>query len=481
MKYRYLFIQGAALLLLAGIAQAEDRKRNEVGGVYSLWPLFDYRTSPATGYSNLSLLGPLFKREQNGNRTTTAFRPLFFSTASADSIDTSFLYPLASTSWSEGSADAQVLQLFQYHLSHGGTPEEKQESMLFPLYISGVSETKGAYTSVFPFHGTIYNRFWRDEYHYTLFPLYSRTVKQGTTTTNWLYPLFSTIKGEQEQGFQFWPLYGHAAKEGVYDKTFALWPIYFHERLNLNTDNPEDSTLLFPLYASSRSPQRSSTHVLWPFFGVVRDGTGNVTERDMLWPFWVTATGKDFSVKRFIPFYAETRIKDRSSHWYLWPLVRTSTIDSPQFRQDRFSLCYFLYNNTEERWPQLDKHRSVTTLWPLFASQRTEEGIHSLTIPALVEPVIWTDGIENSWAPLWRVINVRWDDRGNHALSVLWNLYWHEKREEEFAWGLSPLVSYQSAPDSFEIKLLQGLFGYRQGIGASSVSLLWITFGGNAK
>ena len=32
--------------------------------------------------------------------------------------------------------------------------------------------------SVFPLYGDLYERFWRDEYHYVLFPLYGRTVKR---------------------------------------------------------------------------------------------------------------------------------------------------------------------------------------------------------------------------------------------------------------------------------------------------------------
>ena len=43
--------------------------------------------------------------------------------------------------------------------------------MLFPFYITGRSEKYGPYTSVFPLYGDLYERFWRDEYHYVLFPV----------------------------------------------------------------------------------------------------------------------------------------------------------------------------------------------------------------------------------------------------------------------------------------------------------------------
>ena len=76
--------------------------------------------------------------------------------------------------------------------------------MFFPFYISGTSKKYGPYTSVFPIYGDIYERFWRDEYHFVLFPLYGRTVKKGTTSRNYLYPFFNTIEGEKESGFHFW-------------------------------------------------------------------------------------------------------------------------------------------------------------------------------------------------------------------------------------------------------------------------------------
>ena len=139
--------------------------------------------------------------------------------------------------------------------------------MLFPFYVSGRSEKYGPYTSLFPLYGDMYERFWRDEYHYVLFPLYGRTVKQGTTTRNYLYPIFAATEGEKESGFQVWPLYGQSAKEGVYSKRFVLWPFYMREQSGLDTDNPTRKLYLLPLYAATDSPKSTSRYYLWPFFG----------------------------------------------------------------------------------------------------------------------------------------------------------------------------------------------------------------------
>src|SRR6266702_2978037 len=222
-----------AVLTVPQLYADDGTARNEEGTIFTLWPLIDYRESPHEGFSNLSLLGPLFKLQHQKDVRDLAVRPLFYDTSDQkNSWDvTEYLYPLASSENSREVSTVQVLQLYQKNTYRKNEEENKEKgTMLFPFYISGKSEKYGPYTSVFPFYGDIYERFWRDEYHYVMFPLYGRTVKKGTTTRNYLYPFFSTIKGEQESGFQFWPLYGQSAKEGVYARRFALWPFYMKER-----------------------------------------------------------------------------------------------------------------------------------------------------------------------------------------------------------------------------------------------------------
>lgn len=466
-----------AIFMILASTVVPDRVTAEEGASINLWPLFDYRSSPATGYSNLSILGPIFKREHSGSTTKTAIRPFFFNSTTPESDDSDILYPVASTSTSGADSDTQILKIYQKRVSRAGTAEEKRDTMLFPFYISGQSKKYGPYNSFFPIQGDIYERFWRDEYHYTLFPLYGRTVKNGATTTNWLYPIFSTIKGDNESGFQFWPLYGQAAKEGDYARRFLLWPIFTSESLGLSSDNPTENRYLLPFYASSESPQRSATHIPWPFCGVVRDGRGNIIERDIFWPFWMTAQGKNSSTRRYLPFFAESHVKDRSSRWLMWPLYRHESIDSVKFRQEKTSLLYFLFSHSDESWPESGKDRAHSAFWPLYAWKRDEGGLRTLTMPALAEAVIWNDGLERNWAPLWRLFIARWDGQGGNAVSLLWNLYWHELRGEELAWELSPLVSYRSTGEGKVFRLLKGLLGYSSGQKASSLTLFWMRFG----
>lgn len=450
--------------------------QGEKATIFTLWPLLDYRSSPETGYSNLSLLGPLFKREHDRTTTRTGLRPLFFTTATSASTDTELLYPIASASSSPEERDFQILRLFRVHTDRPGSPEERRSSMLFPFWISGESERRGPYTSLFPIHGSIYDRFWRDEYQYTLFPLYGRTVKGGTTRSHFLYPFFGTVSGPGETGFRFWPLYGEEAKEEAYERRFVLWPFFSRERLALNTDNPVHNLNLLPFYAASESPHRTSVHAPWPFCGTVRKD-GILVERDIFWPFWMTVNDGETSIERYLPFYASTRVKDTSSRWLMWPIYRSETIDSASFRLEKISLFYFLFNRTDEAWPSTGRERSRSTFWPLYAYQREPEGTATLSLPAPVEPVVWNESIDRNWAPLWRIFITRWDNHGNSATSLLWNLYWHERRGSESAGELFPLYSWKSGKDGREWRILKGLAGFSMVKDRDYLTLFWMRFG----
>ncbi len=469
-----------ALVMVPPVSADERPAHDEEGTIFTLWPLIDYRESPREGYSNLSLLGPLFKLQRQKNDRDLAVRPLFYKTSNlkTDWASTEYLYPLASSETSPQVSTMQVMQLYQKN-TYRKDEEDKQEkgTMLFPFYVSGRSEKYGPYTSVFPLYGDMYERFWRDEYHYVLFPLYGRTVKQGTTTRNYLYPIFSTTEGEKESGFQAWPLYGQSAKEGVYRKRFVLWPFYMKEQSGLNTDNPTSKLYLLPLYAATDSPKSASRYYLWPFFGYKTETEGNQEERDYFWPFVRTIRGDKRTMDSFLPFYSSDKKKESLKRWYMWPLLKHEELDSDVFRQERDRLLYFLYSDSRESWPKDGTERRRTAFWPLFVYNRDTHGIKSLSLPAPVESVLDREGIERSWAPFWRIYQQRWNEQGDSAVSFLWNLYWHERRGEDLAYEFFPLFAYRSEMKRADFKLLKGLVRYRNDAGKKTFSLLWLPFG----
>jgi hypothetical protein len=470
----FLIVLSVASPLCAQEQQAEE----EEGSIITFWPLFDYRESPRQGFSNLSILGPLFKFQRNGDADVTAVRPFFYRTGddSDDTARTDYLYPLASSeTWADGKF-LQVLHLFQKRTPLPGM-EERQGTMLFPFYISGTSEKYGHYVSVFPLYGDIYERFWKDEYHYVLFPLYGRTVKNGTETRNYLYPFFSLIKGEKESGFQFWPLYGQAEKEGVYRKRFALWPIYLQEELGLDTDTPTRKFYLFPLYTSSVSRKRTEKHYLWPFFGYVSDSDKKLEERDYFWPFVVTIRGEARNLDRYLPFYSEDLRKNSLKRWYLWPLYSHEELTSDIYQLERNRVLFFLYSDATETWTVDGKSRSKVSCWPLFTYRSDERGVKTVSFPAPVEPILDKEGIEKSWAPLWRLYIQKWNDAGDSAVSFLWNLYWHESRSDGLAYELFPFISYRSEKELTDLALLKGLIRYLRHNETNELRFLWLPFG----
>lgn len=464
-------------LLTVSPLRAEEQRPE--GTIFTLWPLIDYRSSPGDQFSNLSLLGPLIKIQRQGDERTTALRPLFYREADrrADSATTDYLYPIASTDSSPATMTLQILKLYQadiYRRDEG--PKAEKSTMLFPFYMSGTLKKYGAYTSVFPIYGDIYERFWRDEYHYVLFPLYGRTVNKGTTTRNYLYPFFSLISGENERGFQFWPLYGEAEKKGVYRRRFALWPIFMQEERGLDTDNPTQRLMVLPFYAATDSPQLTNRYYLWPFFGYASDRRKKVDETYYFWPFFMTARGEK-TVNRFLPFYDEELGKETRKYWYLWPLYRHDELSAANFSQNSDRVLYFLFSDNRERWPVDGSERRRMALWPLFTFSRDEHGVKNFGFPAPLEPIVSRPGIEQSWSPLWRVYAQRWNDAGDSAVSFLWNLYWHERRGDGLAYEFFPLLAYRSERNETDIRVLKGLVRYRTSNGKATLSFFWLPFG----
>jgi hypothetical protein len=468
------------IMILPGWAHGEMNICAGEGTIVTFWPLADYRESPQEKYGNLSLLGPLFKLQWQKDDRDIAVRPLFYTTSNKKdkATVTEYLYPLASSETSPEVSTFQVIQLYQNNI-YRKDEEGKQEkgTMIFPFYISGTSKKYGPYTSVFPFYGDIYERFWRDEYHYVLFPIYGRTVKKGTTTSNYLYPFFSTTEGDRESGFQFWPLYGQSAKEGVYSKRFVAWPLYLREKSGLDTDNPASKLYLLPLYAATDSPVSTSRYYFWPFFGYKSDREGMQEERDIFWPFIRTIRGENRTLDSYLPFYSRDVSKETRKRWVFWPAYMNEEIDSAIFRQHRERVFYFLYSDNRESWPKDGAERRRTAFWPFFVYNLDTRGVKSLALPAPVESFLDREGIEKSWAPFWRLYQQKWNDKGDSAVSFLWNLYWHEQRDHDLAVEFYPVLEYLSAKETTDVKLLKGLFHYRHDAGVTSVTFFWLPFG----
>jgi hypothetical protein len=474
------FIMVFLLLFFAAAPLFAETEKEPEGKIFTLWPFVDYRESPGEGFSNLSILGPLIKFQRRGDDREIAVRPFWYDRSNPrdGTDDSEYLYPIAASATSPEAKKIQVLELYQKNIYRRDEDERKEEgTMLFPFYIEGSSPKYGPYTSVFPFYGDLYERFWRDEYHYVMFPLYGRTIKNGTTTRNFLYPFFSLIRGEKESGFQLWPLYGESEKEGVYSKRFVLWPFFLQETSGLNTDNPTRRFYLLPLYAAIDSPKSKARYYMWPFFGQKSDAQGKQEERDYFWPFWRTIRGEKRTLDSYLPFYSLDVRAETRKRWIMWPLYRHEEMTSEIFCREKNSFLFFLYTDDRQSWPKAEGEKKRTALWPLFVYNKNPKGIKSVGVPALLEPIMDKEGIERNWAPLWRIYQQKWNDRGDSAVSFLWNLYWHERRGPDLAFELFPFIAYRSEKNSIDLRIIKGLVRFRDEVGTKALSFFWMPFG----
>jgi len=212
------------LLLPTGASVAAD----EGGGVFTLWPLIDYRTSPEVDYRALHLFGPLFKYERKGPETEFALRPLLYR-ANADPGEsfTEILYPLAKKSVGSEQSSWQVLQLLNYRSDPAGAEADRRFT-LFPLLFSRrTPEAANSYFALFPLGGKILDRFGRDEIRFTLFPLYAQTREDERVTDHLPWPILSRVSGDNHSGWGIWPIGGRSQRpRGLSQSLFSVADLF---------------------------------------------------------------------------------------------------------------------------------------------------------------------------------------------------------------------------------------------------------------
>ncbi len=161
----------------------------------------------------------------------------------------------------------------------------------------------------------------------------------------------------------------------------------------------------------------------------------------------------------------------------MWPLYKHEELYSPAFREERDRVLFFLYTDRRQSWPKAPGERRRTGLWPLYFYTLNERGVKSLSFPAPLEPIIDREGVEKNWAPLWRLYQQKWNGRGDSAVSVLWNLYWHERRDSDFACEFYPLLAYRSEREDSYISIGKGLVRFQNEEGRKGLTFFWLPVG----
>jgi len=464
------------LILFSCLLPISEAVASEQGGFLTFWPLVDYRSSPEVDYRSLHIFGPLVKYESKGAESEFALRPLLYRAADQQGVSLSeFLYPVASLKKAPDRSSFQLLQLVNYDF---GMTEKGSESefMAFPLVFYGQTRDHGDYFAVFPLGGKILGRLWRDEIRFTLFPLYSQTRKGTTTTTNLLWPFLSRVQGDGETGMAFWPLFGHSQKTGTYRRQYCLWPVFFRHDLDLDTETPTRLRAVFPFYISEESPEISSRTVLWPFFSHHDNHARGYEEWNFPMPFLRVTRGEYRHGDRFLPFYADEYVGSNRKRWFLWPIYKIEETHTEILDRRRDRILLFLYSDLEEKLTEdTEPYKKRVALWPLFSYQKVKS-VSDFHLLALLEPFFPENhALERNWSPLWRLYQHKWDDSGNSASTLLWNLYWREVRGNDLAMEVFPLIAYSNETDKgSDLSLLKGLFRYRSDGSKTRINLLYL-------
>ncbi|RLB68161.1 MAG: hypothetical protein DRH08_01740 [Deltaproteobacteria bacterium] len=490
--------RGISLLLMLTILWCATSVLASDATISTLWPFFDYRASESADYQSTHLLGPFLKYETKGFETEYALRPLFYRAVDdkGNSL-TDVLYPVFGHKREKNFSSFHIFHLFNYTFDHSETdsdnadsdngkadsdsynddPDRRKRHYLFPFLFYG-EEEQGTYMAFFPIGGTLYNWFGKDRIFFTLFPLYSRTERKTQQIDNVLWPFFAKISGENESGYKFWPIYGSSRKEGVYRKKFFLWPIFFSESLKLDSDNPREIRAAWPLYISQDSPEKTSTTVLWPFFSYTEDRVKGSQSWNAPWPLVRVTKGEKYHGLKILPFFSDETIDVKRERWYIWPIYKIEEMNSDLIERRRDRILFFLYQHLRERKFETGDSRHRVDLWPLFG-YREKNGVSFLHVLALIETFFpENDGIERSWAPLWRIYQQKWDQQGNNVISLLWNLYWYERQEGNVAWELFPLFEYRKeSVHEIDVSFLKGLISYRNGDTGKQLNLFYLPWG----
>jgi hypothetical protein len=274
-------------------------------------------------------------------------------------------------------------------------------------------------------------------------------------------------------GWQFWPVAGNEHKDvttrtngfgeteiiGGHDKSFLFWPLHLKQNTGIGTDNPEKFRAAIPFYALSRSPQRDSTTVLWPFFSWIDDREKKYHEWQGPWPFVVVARGPGKTTTRVLPLFGRAHNDTLESDFYLWPIYKYKRLHAGALDQERTRILFFLFVNSTEKNTDTGRAKRRVDLLPLFTWHRDFDGNHRLLILAPIEPVLpGSSGVERNWSPLWSLWRAE-DNPGSGAKSqsLLWNLY-----------------RYDTTPGAKKCSLLFGLFQYQSNAEGKKLRLLYI-------
>jgi len=439
----------------------------------NFWPLFQYTSDPTEGIEEISGLGPLFFWRKEHRQEEWGIRPLLYRTRderkSLERLE--FLYPFGKYQVKEGERRGYLAPLALYKEEFDG--KKKWDFQFFPFFVGETREGRD-YVGLFPLFGTLFDRYGKDEIRFYVWPLYSKSISEGVHTENLLWPFFSVTEGEKKRGYRFWPIYGQKEEVGVSYNEFFLWPIFIHQRKGMDTENPVEERMIFPLYIAKESKRFESKTFLWPFFSHTIDRPTGFEQWDLPWPIFQSSKGENLRGMRIFPFYGyKVREAEMRRVFVLYPLY--------QFEQDRIGdvqemttrILLLSRIRTGEDNKGVRREHSLR-IWPFLDYEKDEVGHERLSFFYLLP--FKEEGLERNLFPLFRIFRWEKDPKSGTSTNLLWGFYKRVKKEEMDSWEIAHLIRMKREKEQKTVSLLKGLFLYKSDGKRADLRFLYLPF-----
>jgi len=442
------------------------------------WPIYVLRLNPAGQTQSWSAMGPLiFSQPSVEGGVLNGFRPFYVrrATEKGETVETTVLYPLFYYRRYGDTYEWSVFKLInRVGVAGNATAQERREDPsaeknfdVWPFYFSRKEPNAAEpQRSLLPIYGRLDNFYGYDRLSWVLFPLYARTEKKGVDTTYTPWPFIRTVRGA-EQGFAFWPLYGHVERPGYDSRTYALWPFYWNNARFAGPDaNPATAPAhefgLLPFYTHTERPGFNDENYAWPFFGHTDRTTPYVYhESRYFWPFLVQGAGDNRLVQRWGPFYTHSEIKGTDSTWVLWPFWHRQRGSTGDIAETKTQFFYFFSWSQEQR--SLSRPNAAPAVkhhtWPIVSTWDDGRGHRQFELLSPFEP-LFADNQEmrEAWSPIFAFL--RYDEHapGDDRASFLFGaITWSERRNQGLAeFHLGPLLGMRRRPGGTD----WSLFGF---------------------
>lgn len=402
-----------------------DPTADEEGGHVNLWPLFYYSDDREEGSLTVSVITPLFYyRKTDAGTKEFGFRPLFYyrRDTGEDTTVVDFAYPIGKYKQRGEDKNFRIFPIVR-DARHALADEKGRTAHdYFPLFW-GKSEKDEPYGGLFPFYGTIKDRFGRDDMLFVMWPLYYRTVEEGFTSNNYLWPLVRITEGEGGWGARFFPVWGHEEVTGVEYGTYYLLPLVSFRGRYLNTENPLKDTTIIPFYSAQWTPHSRTTTIIWPLFTYAYDTNFNYTKYDLPWPFLRIARSDVFNITEFAPvFKYQTRTEgeaEETSKYIMYPVFKDRHFTSPTKTMDTYR--FMLINKYISTEYAEGEEELWVYLFPFYNSRSYKSGMETTT--ALYPLPLYDDSFKRNYLPLFEFYSMGKDDGGDSTLKIFHHLY----------------------------------------------------------